>query len=351
MTMAYTLGLQEVADGVFAYLQPHGGWGLSNAGLITHGGRSLLVDTLFDRVHTERMLAAIRALGDAGRAIEVVVNTHANGDHCYGNFLLPEARIVATEVATAEMLHLPPRKLAMLMKAAGLVAGLGPFRAALARGLAAIGLHKGSAFLLAAPMVLEAFSAFDFRSTPLRAPTQSFRGDLHVDLGGRDIHVIEVGPAHTAGDAIVHVPDAGVVFTGDVLFSSGHPIAWAGPLASWRRACDRILALDPRVVVPGHGPITDVAGVRRMADYFQRCEAMVAQGLAEKQTATQIALRVVRELDSERGEPERVITTVMRLCEEGAAKPREFDAIDFFAAMARFRAAMAGSSTTRSPHG
>jgi glyoxylase-like metal-dependent hydrolase (beta-lactamase superfamily II) len=193
-------------------------------------------------------------------------------------------------------------------------------------------------------MVLDAFSAFDFRATPLRAPTESFRGDVHVDLGGRDVHVIEVGPAHTAGDAIVHVPDAGVVFTGDVLFSSGHPIAWAGPLASWRRACDRIVALNPRVVVPGHGPLTDVAGVRRMADYFQRCETMVAQGLVEKQTPTQIALRVVRELDAERGEPERVITTVMRLCEEKTASPRRFDAIDFFAAMARFRAVMADAS-------
>ncbi len=340
LTQTYQLGLQEVADGVFAYLQPHGGWGLSNAGLITRAGRSVLVDTLFDRLHTERMLAAMRALGDAGRAIDVVVNTHANGDHCYGNFLVPEARIVATEAATAEMLRLPPRKLAALMKAARLATGLGRWRTVLARGLGGAGLAKGSAFLVAAPMVLEAFAAFDFRSTPMRAPTETFRGELHVDVGGRDIHVVEVGPAHTAGDAIVHVPDAGVVFTGDVLFSNGHPIAWAGPLASWRRACERILALRPRVVVPGHGPITDAAGVRRMADYFERLQALVDAGLAAKQSATEIALAAVRELDPDRGEPERMITTVMRLCEEKAAHPRRFDAIDFFAAMSRFREAL-----------
>jgi cyclase len=345
MALPYKLGLQEVGSGVFAYLQPNGGWGLSNAGLITHAGRSLLVDTLFDRFHTERMLAAMASLGAAGRAIEVVVNTHANGDHCYGNFLLPEARILATEAATAEMLRLPPRKLAALMKAARVASGLGGFRTALARGLGAVGLHKGSAFLTAAPMVLEAFHAFDFRATPLRAPSETFHGDMHVDLGGRDIHVIEVGPAHTAGDAIVHVPDAGVVFTGDVLFSNGHPIAWAGPLSSWRRACERILSLHPAVVVPGHGPITDAAGVRRMSDYFLRLEQIVDAGLASKQSATEIALHAVRELDADRGEPERLITTVMRLCEERSPNPRRFDAIDFFAAMTRFRAAMAGGGT------
>ncbi len=204
-----------------------------------------------------------------------------------------------------------------------------------------MGLRKGADFLVAAPLVLRAFAAFDFRATPLRAPDQSFRGELRLDVGGREVQLIEVGPAHTAGDAIVHVPDARVVFTGDVLFSNGHPIAWAGPLANWRRACDRIAALNPKVVVPGHGPITDLAGVGAMAAYFERFEQLVAAGLADRQGPAEIALRIVHELGTERGEPERVVTTVMRLCEEKSANPRRFDAIDFFAAMARFRAQMA----------
>jgi glyoxylase-like metal-dependent hydrolase (beta-lactamase superfamily II) len=59
------------------------------------------------------------------------------------------------------------------------------------------------------------------------------------------------------------------VFTGDLLFNEGHPVVWAGPLVNWIAACDFIIALDPAVVVPGHGPITDVSAVRNMKGYFE----------------------------------------------------------------------------------
>ena len=80
----YTRGLYEIAGGVFAYLQPDGGWGWSNAGLVVDGKSSLLIDTLFDLNLTGEMLAAMRRATAAARSIDVVVNTHANGDHCWG---------------------------------------------------------------------------------------------------------------------------------------------------------------------------------------------------------------------------------------------------------------------------
>ena len=94
--MGYSLGLHEIADGVWAYLQPDGGWGWSNAGLITRDGSSLLVDTLFDLRLTAEMLEVMRATSPAARDIGTVVNTHANGDHCYGNSLMGDAQIIAT---------------------------------------------------------------------------------------------------------------------------------------------------------------------------------------------------------------------------------------------------------------
>ena len=84
--------MHEVADGVWAYLQPDGGWGWSNAGLITVGDRSLLVDTLFDLKLTAEMLEAMRQTTSAAKNIDVLVNTHANGDHWYGNTLIQELR-------------------------------------------------------------------------------------------------------------------------------------------------------------------------------------------------------------------------------------------------------------------
>ena len=85
MRFQFTKGLHELGNGCFAWLQPDGGWGWSNAGLVTDAGASLLVDTLFDLALTREMLAAMRRATPAAARIGTLVNTHANGDHCYGN--------------------------------------------------------------------------------------------------------------------------------------------------------------------------------------------------------------------------------------------------------------------------
>src|SRR5271156_7007690 len=114
--MSYVRGLQEVGDGLYAYLQPDGGWGWSNAGLIVDGERTLLVDTLYDLALTERMLQRMRRAVPAAARIDTLVNTHANGDHCYGNQLVGGARIVASERTAAEMPELPPQAMVALIE-------------------------------------------------------------------------------------------------------------------------------------------------------------------------------------------------------------------------------------------
>ena len=89
-----TTTVTEVGDGCLAYLQGDGGWGWSNAGLVVGDGASLLVDTLFDLRITRRMLDAF-ADHTRSAPIDTVVNTHANGDHCYGNGLVDDAVVVA----------------------------------------------------------------------------------------------------------------------------------------------------------------------------------------------------------------------------------------------------------------
>ena len=123
MSSSYSLGLHEVGQGAYAYLQPDGGWGYSNAGLLVGDGRSLLVDTLFDLKLTEAMLGAMRAVTD-GSPIGTVVNTHANGDHCYGNQLVGGAEIVASSATAHEMTEVPPAMMAALNAADGDVGDL-----------------------------------------------------------------------------------------------------------------------------------------------------------------------------------------------------------------------------------
>ena len=76
-------------------------------------------------------------------------------------------------------------------------------------------------------------------------------------------------PPTRPGDVVVHLPDDGVVFTGDILFHGGHPIVWAGPVANWIAACDRVLELGATVVVPGHGPLATPAAVADLKGYFE----------------------------------------------------------------------------------
>ena len=243
--MGYVKGLHEIGDGVWAYLQPDGGWGWSNAGLISGAdGSSLLVDTLFDLRLTAEMLEAMRKATSAAEHITTVVNTHANGDHCYGNALLGRSEIIATTRCAEEMLQLPPSTMAAMLQSADALGAAGPFLQTI-------------------------FSPFSFEDVPLVVPTRTFDEQLELQVGDRTVSLIEVGPAHTAGDAVVHLVDEGIVFTGDILFHGGHPIVWSGPVAHWIAACDRILALEPTVVIPGHGPVASPSALVDLKDYFE----------------------------------------------------------------------------------
>ena len=235
--------LHELGDGCLAYVQHDGSWGWSNAGLIVGDGSSLLVDTLFDLRLTRRLLESLAPFTRIA-PIRSLVNTHANGDHCYGNQLVDGAEIIASTAAAREMIDVPPAMLGALNAAPGEVGDL--FR--------------------------RFFGAFAFDGIELRLPTRTFDGRLDVEVGGRTVELIEVGPAHTHGDVIVHVPDAQTVYTGDILFIGGTPIVWAGPLSNWIAACDLMLGMDVEVVVPGHGPVTDKQGIVNVRDYLSFIE-------------------------------------------------------------------------------
>ena len=286
--MNYAKGLQEVGDGLYAYLQPDGSWGWSNAGLVVDGERTLLIDTLFDLQLTEQMLRAMRRAVPAAASIDTLVNTHANGDHCYGNQLLGGARIVASERAAAEMAELPPAAMAALVEQAPEMGELGAF-------------------------FLDCFGAFDFRGIELTLPQQTFSGELTVAVGDRELELIEVGPAHTRGDTLVHARRERVLFSGDILFSGAHPIAWAGPVSNWIGACERILAMDPQLIVPGHGPLATPDAVRELKAYFEYLYQEVGRCRAEGMTSLEAARAIALDRWADWGEAERLVVNIANI--------------------------------------
>ncbi len=112
----YRKGVHDLGTGCYAYLQPDGTWGWSNAGLVADQGETLLVDTLFDLKCTRDMLAALRGAVPAAARIGTLVNTHSNGDHTFGNQLVPGAQIIASRACAAEMKERTPAELAGMMR-------------------------------------------------------------------------------------------------------------------------------------------------------------------------------------------------------------------------------------------
>lgn len=306
-------GLFETGNGIYAYLQPDGGWGWSNAGLITDGGESLLVDTLFDASLTRDMLKTMAdAAGVGADDIGTIVNTHANGDHTHGNGCCEHAEVIASEASAMEMAELPAPALAAIMVQAK---EMGP----------------------AGQYLVDIFGSFDFTDVAEKHPTRTFTDEYSVQVGDKKVDLIEVGPAHTAGDVLVHVPQDKTIFTGDILFIEGTPIMWAGPVANWIAACDRIIDLKAETIVPGHGPVTDVHGVRRVQDYLryidQEARKRYDAGLSVRDAAHDINLGDF----SSWGDSERIAVNVSTLYREYANDTNPPDVVQLFGLMAELR--------------
>ena len=176
-----TAGLHQLAEDVWAWLQPDGGWGLSNAGLIRGGDQSLLIDTLFDLPRTRATLDEMRPIV-ATSAIRYAVNTHGNGDHCYGNELL---------AADTQILAAPEATMHMRAESPALIAGM--LTADLEPELSGY-LHRS-------------FGRFEFTGIHPRLPDHTVTADIELRVGDRSVRLLRSGPAHTHGDVAVHDPE------------------------------------------------------------------------------------------------------------------------------------------------
>ena len=309
----YDKGLQELGNGLFAYLQPDGGFGYSNAGLVVgDAGEALLVDTLIDLPLTREMLAAMKRAAPQAR-INTVLNTHAHPDHTAGNILLEGAEIIASAAAFEEMKF---------------IAGPNnPIEKIMAHwqdyGEAGAYLHE----------------VMGRRFEPLNGgqlmPTRTFETALDLQVGGKEVKLMQFGPAHTNGDALAYLPQERVVFTGDLLFHEVHPLLNMIPVAAWIAACERILALDVEIVVPGHGPLTDKSGAQKLIDYLsflttetRRC---FAAGLSLPEAVAAISLDAFRGWADE----ERVFINVASLYREFGAP--ETSMLEVLTLTARYR--------------
>lgn len=309
---AYTKGLHQLGNGAYAWLQPDGGWGWSNSGLIVDGDQSLIVDTLFDAPLTQTMLSAYADANRAARDVNIVINTHHNGDHCNGNCCCPDAQIIAHRATHAHMQQEPPALVQGFLDAAPDLGELGAY-------------------------IEHCFGPFDFKSVTQKLPDTLFDDQLDIQLGDKWVHLIHVGPAHTPGDTLVYVPADKTVFTGDILFIGGHPILWEGPVGNWIAACERIIDMDVETIVPGHGPITTKQGVAQVKLYLETLRDEARKRFDAGMTYQEAALNISLGVFDDWGDRERLMVNCATLYREFGS-PHQAEIAELFASMAQYRA-------------
>jgi cyclase len=220
---------EPLADGVWAWLQPGGETGVSNAGVIADDDGLTIVDTLMVRSQWEPFAEAVAALD---RPVKRVVLTHAHVDHVGGTVKFRNAAVYASPLTSD---------------------------------------------LLDQTMPIDAYKAF--------MPAFADEFDDLAEMGTRPVSHLIDGPAqltpraevlpaagHTPGDVIVLVADADLCFAGDLCFFGVTPLAFQGDPAQWAEMLDAIAEIAA-IIVPGHGPVGGEEDVRVLQAYLRHCVA------------------------------------------------------------------------------
>jgi cyclase len=217
--------IQEVSDGIYAYLQPDGSWGLNNAGFIVGRNSVTVIDTCFTEARTKAFLEAVHTVTTL--PLRTLLNTHHHGDHTHGNYLLPGATIIAHRLCREMVIETGLRTLHPL------------------------------------------FPTVEWGNLELAPPVVTFEDRLDVYVDDLRVELIFVGPAHTTNDILVWVPERSVLYSGDLLFNQGTPFVAMGSIAGSLRALETLRGLGAKTIVPGHGPVCGLEVVDDMVAYLR----------------------------------------------------------------------------------
>ncbi len=279
--------VQEVADGVHAYLQPDGTWWINNTGFLVGDRGVVSIDSCSTERRTRAYLAAIGAV--TSQPVRTLVNTHHHGDHTFGNHLFTGATIVGHE-ATRENV-----------------------------------LTWGK------PFDEPVWTKVDWGDVELAPPFLTYRDGVTVWVDDRRCEVTHVGmPAHTTNDSIVWLPSEKVLFSGDLLFNGGTPFLLQGSIAGAISVLtDVVRPLGAETIVPGHGPVGGPALIDEVLSYLHFVQRTAADGKAAGMTPLEAARSADLGEFADLKDSERLAGNLHRAYAElaGAAPGAEIDAL------------------------
>ncbi len=219
-----------------------------NCGLVVGEQRALVIDTATTTQSGYELAQAVRAITPLE---QVVVNTHAHYEHCFGNAAFRDSQIYA-HVAAAE-------------------------------GLRQTAERQREAAMAHLEQEKRDDDVTYLRDTEVVLPFYLIENDISLDLGGRTVHLHFGGRAHTDHDLAVSVPDAATVFWGDMVehgadpaMEDCYPLEWAATMRTLRKSA---VVRDASVAVPGHGEVVDAAFVSAQVEQLRQLAACLQDGL------------------------------------------------------------------------
>lgn len=272
--------VEEVADGVFAYIQPDGSWWINNTGFIVGRRGAIAIDSCSTERRTRAYLDAIRRFG--GDPVHTLINTHHHGDHTHGNYLFSEATIVAHELCRGEILQ------------------------------------------SIVPVPPGIWEPVDWGNIEIAPPFLTFSSGVDIYADDLRCEVRHVGqPAHTTNDSIVWIPGHSVLFAGDVVFNGGTPFLLMGSISGAIEVItDRLMPLGAQTIVPGHGDVCGPEALEVVLGYLRFVEASARAGHQAGLTPLELARQL--DLGTYGGllDPERIVGNLHRAYAELAGAPR-----------------------------
>ncbi|MGP5219167.1 MBL fold metallo-hydrolase [Arthrobacter rhombi] len=220
-----------------------------NAGLVIGDERAAVIDSGAGPAEAAELYAAVRTLTDLPL---MLINTHAHGDHFFGNAYFRAQCVVD-------------------------IWG----HAAAATSIACHGAAQRDLVLEVDP----AMAAARGPHTEILAPNRTVGTDgVELDLGGWSITLFHLGPAHTEGDLLIASGD--VLFVGDLVEEGAKPQFGGSFPDSWNEALGRLMALGGShpVVVPGHGEFVDLDFVRDQREELRTAIKLCRVALEDRST-------------------------------------------------------------------
>jgi cyclase len=267
--------LETVGEGVFAAISDSP-LAASNAGIIALGDGALLFDTCISHLAADELRRAATHLTHT--PVRYAVNSHWHPDHVLGASALPGSVPLISTGHTRELIdaNIPGRIRTMRQQRSQIDQELREAQRRL-DGLTDPDARRA----LQEEIQLKHYRLDALNNLTMRLPNSTFERQMAVYGSERAVELLTFGGGHTASDAVLWLADERILFTADLLFNGIHPWMGDGDPDEWLRIIDDLLALDPAVVVPGHGPIATADELAALKTYIPQVQAAVVDLLAE----------------------------------------------------------------------